>query len=78
MGDNCITMQIRMHYYSGLSKSSCSKSSGKASVFSHVSSQLVQKSVQLTPLRAQVHLCILQLPENVFLMLTLTCYLKDF
>ena len=70
-------MQIRMHSYSGSSKSSCSKSGGEAFVFSHVSSQLLQKSVQLTPLRAQVHLCVSQLPENVFLMLILTCSLED-
>ena len=36
-----------MYSYSGSSKSSCSVSGGEASVFSQISSQLLQKSVQL-------------------------------
>ena len=56
-----------MHSYSGSSKSSCSVSGGEASVFSQISSQLLQKSPQLTPLRRQVHLCVSQPPEICFL-----------
>ena len=44
---------------------------------SRMSPQLLQKSIQLTPLRAQVHLCVAQIPESVLFMLIFTCDLKD-